>query len=76
MPVAPAIFQVTMAQSILLQLESTENLHCSEQTAASGGTQPGAGASGGTQLGACPFTGQLLKKAVQESSRQVYLWHP
>lgn len=66
MPVAPAIFQVTMAQSILLQLESTENLHCSEQTAA----------SGGTQLGACPFTGQLLKKAVQESSRQVYLWHP
>lgn len=52
-PVPPAIFQVTMAQSILLQLESTENLHCSEQTAA----------SGGTQSGACPVTVQLLKKA-------------
>lgn len=56
MPVPPAIFQVTMAQSILLQLESIENLYCSEQTAA----------SGGTQSGACPVTVQLLKKAYRK----------
>lgn len=42
----PQPFSKCLAQPILLQLESTGNLHSSEQMAA----------SGGTQLGVRPFT--------------------